>query len=54
MFWWEICGDERDLVVSGNAVYGGGGPRVVAAVVAVVVTAELRGRTTGKRKKASL
>ena len=46
MFWWEICGDERDLVVSGNAVYGGGGPRAVAAVVAVVVvvvvTVELR------------
>ena len=40
MFWWEICGDERDLVVSGNAVYGGGGPRAV--VVVVVVTVELR------------
>lgn len=50
MFWWEMCGDERDLVGSGNAVYGGGGPRVTAAAVVVVVvvdTAELRGRTTG-------
>jgi hypothetical protein len=45
MFWWEMCGEERDLAVSGNAVYGGGGPRAAAAVV--VVTAELRGGTTG-------
>jgi hypothetical protein len=43
-----MCGEDRDLVVSGNGVYGGGGPRAVAAVVAVVVvTAELCGRTTG-------
>jgi len=49
MFWWEMCGEDRDLVVSGNGVYGGGGPRMaaIAAVVEVVVTAELRGRTTG-------
>ena len=39
-----MCGDERDLVASGNGVYGGGGPRLA---VVVVVTAELRGRTTG-------
>jgi hypothetical protein len=52
MFWCEMCGEDRDLVVSGNGVYGGGGPRVVVVVVAVavvvvVVTAELCGRTTG-------
>jgi hypothetical protein len=47
MFWWEICGEERDLVVSGNGVYGGGGPTVVAAVAVVVVTVELGGGTTG-------
>ena len=46
MLWLEMCGEERDLVASGNGVYGGGGPREVAAVV-VVVTAELRGRTMG-------
>lgn len=44
MFWWEMCGEERDLVVSGNGVYGGGGPTV--AVVVVVVTVGLRGGTT--------
>lgn len=52
-----MCGEERDLAVSGNSVYGGGGPKVaalvaaVAAVVVVVVVAvraeELRGRTMG-------
>jgi hypothetical protein len=47
-----MCGEERDLVVSGNGVYGGGGPTVAAAasavvVVVVVVTAELRGGTMG-------
>jgi len=43
-----MCGEERDLVASGKGVYGGGGPRVVAAVgVVVVVTVELRGRTMG-------
>lgn len=50
MFWWEMCGEERDLVASGNGVYGGGGPTAVAGVavvVVVVVTAELRGGTTG-------
>ena len=50
MFCWDMCGEERDLVVSGKGVYGGGGPRVaeVVVVVAVVeVTAELRGRTVG-------
>jgi hypothetical protein len=52
MFWWEMCGEERDLVVSGNGVYGGGGPTVAASVVVVVVVVvvtveELRGRTTG-------
>jgi len=49
MFWWEMCGEERDLVVSGNGVYGGGEPTVVAvvAVVVVVVTAELRGGMMG-------
>lgn len=51
MFWWEMCGEDRDLVVSGNGVYGGGGPRMAAiaavVVVVVVVTAELRGRTMG-------
>jgi hypothetical protein len=59
MFWWEMCGEERDLAVSGNGVYGGGGPTVVVVgmaavvvavvvvVVVVVVTAELRGRTMG-------
>ncbi len=41
MFWWEMCGEERDLVVSENGVYGGGGPRVA------VVSVELRGSTTG-------
>jgi hypothetical protein len=54
MFCWEMCGEERDLVGSGNGVYGGGGPRVavlmavvvVAVVVVVVVRAELRGRTS--------
>ena len=49
MFCWDMCGEDRDLVVSGKGVYGGGGPRVAAAAVVVVVgvTAELRGRTTG-------
>jgi hypothetical protein len=56
LFCWEMCGEERDLVVNANGVYGGGGPRVavsaaaaavVAVVVVVVVTAELRGRPTG-------
>jgi hypothetical protein len=55
MFWWEMCGEERDLVVRGNGVYGGGGPRVVvvvaaaaaAAVVVLLLTAELSGRTMG-------
>ena len=54
MFCWDMCGEDRDLVVSGKGVYGGGGPRVAAASAAVVVvvvvvgvTAELRGRTTG-------
>lgn len=53
MFWWvEMCGEERDLVASGNGVYGGGGPRVAmeaaaVVVVVVVVTAELRGRKMG-------
>ena len=52
LLWWEICGEERDLVVRGNGVYGGGGPTVVMAVAAavvvvvVVVTVELRRRTT--------
>ena len=50
-FWWEICAEERDLVVSGIGVYGGGGPTVAASavvvVVVVVVTAELCGGTTG-------
>ena len=45
IFWWEMCGEERDLVVSGNGVYGGGGPTV--AVVVVVDTAELGGGRTG-------
>jgi hypothetical protein len=51
MFWWEMCGEERDLVASGNGVYGGGGPTAVAGVAGVVVvvvgTAELRGGTAG-------
>ena len=53
MFCWDMCGEERDFVVSGKGVYGGGGPRVAAVVVVVVaaavveVTAELRGRTVG-------
>lgn len=38
-----MCGEERDLVASGEGVYGGGGP----SVVVVVVRAELRGRTMG-------
>lgn len=52
MFWWEeMCGEERDLVASGNGVYGGGGPSVAteaaAMLVVVVVTAEVRERTMG-------
>jgi len=45
-----MCGEERDLVASGNGVYGGGGPRlavVAVAVAIVVVTVESRGSTTG-------
>ena len=57
LFWWDMCGEERDLVGRGNGVYGGGGSRVVVvvaaaaetavAVVMVVVTAELFGCTVG-------
>ena len=52
MFCWDMCVEERDLVVSGKGVYGGGGPRVAVVVVVVTaavveVPAELRGRTMG-------
>jgi hypothetical protein len=45
MFCWDMWGEERDLVASGNGEYGGGGPRLAVAIV--VVTVELRGSTTG-------